>query len=194
MSRHVLLDKRAEMPACWASTGSAYQVSEIELVANFRFKRGDGDGPVDEELITKVVARELGLPYAHLDPLQLDYKLVTETFGGPFAERHLVIALENTPRCSGSPVPGPGTPSCWRALADPVMGSPSEAVMAQKAHAAGVIVREFHGFLRSMRAAEVEFAASCPISATSSSSTSSRKPATSTRSRTSPSSGRSGTC
>ena len=29
----------------------------------------------------------LSLPFVHLDPLQLDYKLVTSAFGGPFAER-----------------------------------------------------------------------------------------------------------
>ena len=30
-----------------------------------------------------------------LDPLQLDYRLITDTFGGPFAERHLIVTLDD---------------------------------------------------------------------------------------------------
>ncbi|MDP6933969.1 MAG: type II/IV secretion system protein, partial [Myxococcota bacterium] len=37
-----------------------------------------------------------GLEFTYVDPLKLDYKLVTESFGGPFAERHLVLVLAET--------------------------------------------------------------------------------------------------
>ena len=35
----------------------AYRVTEIELVASFRFPRADGiEGPVDQEVITRIIA------------------------------------------------------------------------------------------------------------------------------------------
>ena len=49
---------------------------------------------ITEEQLARIVAEEQNLPFVVLDPLQLDYRLVTDTFGGPFAERHLVVALE----------------------------------------------------------------------------------------------------
>jgi hypothetical protein len=32
-----------------------------------------------------MLAEEMKVPFRFLDPIRLDYKLVTETFGGPFA-------------------------------------------------------------------------------------------------------------
>ena len=96
-ARHILLDKRAEMRRLLGRHRVAYRVSEIELIASFRFEHHkDKDIIVDEELVTRAVAEDLGLAYVHLDPLKLDYKMVTETFGGPFAERHLVIPVSET--------------------------------------------------------------------------------------------------
>ncbi|MEC8424004.1 MAG: hypothetical protein VX000_09515, partial [Myxococcota bacterium] len=98
-ARHILLDKRAEMRRLLGRHRVAYRVSEVEVISSFRFRRADAtDEPLDEEAITKTLAEHFALPYVHLDPLKLDFKLVTETFGGPFAERHLVIAIADEPR------------------------------------------------------------------------------------------------
>ena len=76
-TRHILLDKRAEMRRLLGRGRVAYRVTEIELIASFRFRRDDADGTlIDEEVVTRAVAEHLGMPYVHLDPLQLDYKLV----------------------------------------------------------------------------------------------------------------------
>jgi len=147
LARHILLDKRAEMRRLLGRARVAYQVSEIELIAAFRFKRTGTDVAIDEELITKEVSVWLGLPYVHLDPLQLDYKLVTESFGGPFAERHLVIAVAETPEALEN-------------IAR-VKNKAIRLTLAQKAQVMQVIV-EFHGFRRSMRAAEKDFASDLP--------------------------------
>ena len=82
-ARHVLLDKRNEIRRLMGRQRIAYSLSEIELIASFRFRRIDiPEDLVDEDCISRVVADEKGLPYVVLDPLQLDYRLITDTFGG----------------------------------------------------------------------------------------------------------------
>ena len=149
-ARHILLDRRAEMRRLLGRHRVNYRVHEIELVASFRFKRADeADEALTEEVITRVVADHVGLPFVYLDPLRLDYKLVTESFGGPFAERHLVITLADP----------------WdKDLFEGIVRAKNKTVrpvLAQKAQLIQVIV-EFHGFRRSMRAAEVEYATDLP--------------------------------
>ena len=101
-ARHIMLDKRAEMRRLLGKQRVSYKVGEIETIASFRFKpleetASDGEAIVDERVITRHVAAALQFPFVEVDPVQLDYKLVTEAFGGPFAERHLVIALRDDP-------------------------------------------------------------------------------------------------
>ena len=96
-ARHILLDKRADMRRLMGRKRISYKLSAIELVASFRFKhRQDPEQLVDEELITRMVAQKMDIPFVILDPLKLDYQTVTSSFGGPFAERHHVIAVEET--------------------------------------------------------------------------------------------------
>ena len=53
-ARHILLDKRAEMRRLLGRHRVAYQVSEIELIASFRFKRADlPDEPLDQEAMRR---------------------------------------------------------------------------------------------------------------------------------------------
>jgi hypothetical protein len=63
-ARHILLDKRAEMRRMLGRNRVGYQVSEIELIASFRFQcLSRPEDSVDQELITRVVAEALGMPY-----------------------------------------------------------------------------------------------------------------------------------
>ncbi len=160
-ARHVLLDRRAELRRLLGRRRVAYEVGEIELVASFRFHRADRpDVLLDEETVTRTVAEALGLPFVNLDPLSLDYRLVTESFGGPFAERHLVVAVEETPECLTLAVADP-----WdRELVESIgrfKGRRIHPVVATKSEILQIIV-EFHGFRRSMRAAEAEFRSDLP--------------------------------
>ncbi len=160
-ARHILLDKRAEMRRLLGRHRVAYRVSEIEVIASFRFPRFDnGEGFVDEEAITKLVARALQLPYRHLDPLRLDYKLITETFGGPFAERHLVLPLEVRPDVVVLAVADPWDRELLESIAR-FTNRAVEPVLAQKSQILSIIV-EFHGFRRSMQAAEKDYQTDLP--------------------------------
>jgi general secretion pathway protein E len=160
-ARHILLDKRAEMRRMLGRHRVAYRVTEIELISSFRFKRADApDERVTEELITQKVAAKLGLEFVYLDPLQLDYKLVTTAFGGPFAERHLLVAVDETPEHLTIAMADPWDTELVESIAR-VKGKPMRVVVAQKSAILGIIV-EFHGFRRSMRAAEEEFRSEMP--------------------------------
>jgi len=158
-TRHILLDKRAEMRRLLGRQRVNYRVSEIELIASFRFVTKDGQ-EVDEERITRAVAETLKLPFVNLDPLSLSYKLVTETFGGPFAERHLVVALDEKPEVLTLAMTDPWDRELLESIAR-FKNKDISPVMATKAEVLRVIV-EFHGFRRSMRAAEQEFRSDLP--------------------------------
>ncbi len=160
-ARHILLDKRAQLRRLLGRQRVAYRVSEMELIASFRFPRQDVAGTVvDQEAITRAVAEHTGVPYVHLDPLRLDFKLVTETFGGPFAERHLIVPVAESAEALTLAVADPWDKDLLTSIAR-VKNKVIRPVLAQKEQILQVIV-EFHGFRRSMRAAEAEFTSDLP--------------------------------
>ena len=160
-ARHILLDKRAELRKLLGKQRVAYQVSEIELVASFRFRTPGDDGqPVDERLLTRKVAESLEIPFREVDPLQLDYRLVTEAFGGPFAERHLIIPVEETDDELICALAAPWDRDVLEQLAR-LKQKKIRPVMAMKSVIIQVIA-EFHGFRRSMKAAALEHQGSLP--------------------------------
>ena len=92
--KRILFQKRPELRKALGHKRIPYEVGEMEIVTAFRFVIPGTDNEVlSEEVITRVVAEDLGYEFVLPDPLTLDYKLVTETFHGAFAERHLVIPL-----------------------------------------------------------------------------------------------------
>jgi len=160
-ARHILLDKRAQMRRMLGRHRVAYRVTEIELIASFRFPHTKDPGEkVDESLITALIADALDLSFVHLDPLQLDYKLVTSAFGGPFAERHLIVAIEDTEALLTIAMADPWDTELVESIAR-VKNKKIQVVVASKSEILGIIV-EFHGFRRSMRAAEQDFASDFP--------------------------------
>ena len=164
-ARHIMLDKRAELRRLLGKQRVSYKVGEIETIASFRFKpldaaQAEGEPVVDERVITRKVAAAVGLPFVEIDPLQLDYKLVTEAFGGPFAERHLIIALADDPQELTCATADPWNQEVLGQLAR-LKGKSVKPVMAMKS-AIMQVVAEFHGFRRSMKAAAQEFNSDLP--------------------------------
>lgn len=159
-SRHLLLDRRAELRRLLGRQRVSYAISEIELIASFRFKRADKDAILEEEVITEVVANTLGYAFVRVDPLKLDFKLVVDAFGGPFAEKHLVIAVADAADALTVAVTDPWNTDLLGSLAQ-FKQKPIRPVMAPKSEILRVIA-EFHGFRRSMRAAEQELGVDLP--------------------------------
>jgi general secretion pathway protein E len=53
-------------------------------------------GVVNEVQIAQALAREAGLPYVKINPLDLDLDVVTKAVAGPFARRHGMVAIGRT--------------------------------------------------------------------------------------------------
>jgi general secretion pathway protein E len=155
-ARHLLLDKRTEMRRLMGRKRVAYSLSEIEVIASFRFRRMDiTEELVDEECISRVIAEEKGYPFVVLDPLQLDYRLVTDSFGGPFAERHLIITLELDEDSMTLAMAEPWNKEIIHSI-ERIKGKKIIPITASKRNVLRVIA-EFHGFRSSMRAAEAKY-------------------------------------
>ena len=64
----------------------------VDIVASMNLElTGEKGQLLTEELIFRVVAKDLGLPFKKLDPLELDLKTVTKTIPRTFAFRHLLL-------------------------------------------------------------------------------------------------------
>jgi len=133
-----------------------YVVSPIEILAELELTGPDGRR-LNEDRITEVVASDAGMPYMKLDPLELDAKLITDTFSQPFARHNIVL-----------PVKRDG-PRIVVAIADPynvmmqdqlrrTLPFDPEFVVSSKSDILKSIT-ETYGFRRSVRAAADEVGA-----------------------------------
>jgi general secretion pathway protein E len=53
-------------------------------------------GLVSEELLYKFIAGLAGLPFKVLDPLEMDYQIVTDLLPGAFAQKHHLVVFDDT--------------------------------------------------------------------------------------------------
>ncbi|MBU2539085.1 MAG: GspE/PulE family protein [Proteobacteria bacterium] len=67
-------------------------LSFVDIIVSLNLELPGKKGQVlTEELIFRAVAKDLGLPFKKLDPLELDLKTVTKTIPRTFAFRHLLL-------------------------------------------------------------------------------------------------------
>ncbi|MBI5599297.1 MAG: Flp pilus assembly complex ATPase component TadA [Deltaproteobacteria bacterium] len=128
-------------------------ISPAEVIAAFNFKIQGTDGkPLNEDSVTEALAVEIGMPYRKIDPLKLNLDVVTSKIPRPFAQRHLMVPVEEKDGV------------VTMAVADPFNLEPIEnlkrttrmkirLVLASKTDILR-IVREFFGFRSSVVAAE----------------------------------------
>ncbi len=108
--------------------------------------------PLDEEAITRAVAREFGLPFRRIDPLELDGNVVAGTITRPFALRHMVVPLENK---EGELTVAMADPETGEALEQikRLSGLTINRVIASRSDIEKII-NQFYGFRATMREAE----------------------------------------
>lgn len=69
-------------------------ISASEVIASYELEiPGKGGKILKEDLITEVIAQDVGLTYLKIDPLKLDMDTVTSHISQPFARRHLVVPV-----------------------------------------------------------------------------------------------------
>ena len=147
--KRILFQKRPELRKALGHRRIPYEVGEMEIVTAFRFVIPGTDAEVlSEELITRMVAQELGMEFVLPDPLTLDYKLVTETFHGAFAERHLVIPLAKEQGVLTIAVANPFDRDLVDSL-ERFTGLPVKTCVAPKSLLLKTII-EYHGFKKSV--------------------------------------------
>lgn len=133
-------------------------VSPAEVIASFNLElpvTGDSKGKLlTEDAITEAMALELKIPYRKIDPLKLDLDTVTSQIPRPFAQRHLIIPIEEKSGVVTLAVADPFNLEAVESLKRTsklkfklVLSSKSDILK---------IVREFYGFRSSVVAAQKE--------------------------------------
>lgn len=153
--KRIIIDKRQEFREYWSKKKGDYQVSEIEIISSFNFPiPNTEDRLLSETVVTEAVAKARGFRFQHIDPLKLDYRLVTQTLPGPYAERHLVIPIDLTNNILSIAIGDPFNRELIEALPR-VTGHKVELVISPKRDILKIIM-EYHGFRKSVQIAEQE--------------------------------------
>ena len=130
--KRILIDRRNHLRKAMGRRRISYEVGEMEIIASFAFPLPEREKhKLTEHMITECVARHLSLPFYIPDPTKLDYKLVTSTFPGQFAERHLIIPIGKTKRMLTLAVANPVDTELLESLKR-YTGSGVELVLAPK--------------------------------------------------------------
>ncbi len=154
--KRILIERRSQMRKQMGRVRIPYRVGEMEIIASFKFPLPKKEGaPLTEHMITECVARHMSLPYFIPDPLKLDYKLITGTFPGSFAERNLVIPIAKTKTRLTLAVADPFDDATFENLAR-YTGLEVDIVLSPKGDLLKTIM-EFHGFKKSVDLAAKEF-------------------------------------
>lgn len=131
------------------SVPHAHQTTAAEIIAGM--KLSGPHGLVDEAAITEALAKHLGHSFMRLDALELDPDYVTRMLPQKFADRFLLIPIQEI---NGKLRLAMYDPSQREVLEDVsrVTGKDIEVVIAPKSDIMKIIL-EFHGFKGSIRAA-----------------------------------------
>ncbi len=154
--KRILLEKRQEIRKLVGKRKVDYDVSEIEIIASFKFPiPGTRNKILTEQIITRAVAEETGYPFVLIDPLSLDFRLVTSTLPGPFAEKHLVVPLKLYRNTLTLALAHPFDTELIEQLPK-ITNRKVEIVISPKSDVLRIIL-EYHGFRKSVSIAAAEF-------------------------------------
>jgi len=154
--KRILIAKRGQMRKQMGRVKIPYRVGEMEIIASFNFPLPNKEGQtLTEHQITECVARHLSLPYFIPDPLKLDYKMITDTFPGSFAERNLIIPIAKNKKVITLAVADPFDEAMVENL-HRYTGVQVDLVLSPKSDLLKTIM-EFHGFKKSVDLAAKEF-------------------------------------
>ena len=131
-------------------------VSPAEVVASLNIPLAtDTKKPITEDMITEAIAEDVGIPYVKIDPLKLNLDVVTSHVPRPFAQKYLVVPLEEKDKVVTIAVADPFNLEAIDSL-NATRKMKIKVVLSSKSDILK-IVREFYGFRYSVGAAEKEF-------------------------------------
>ncbi|MBZ0220730.1 MAG: GspE/PulE family protein [Candidatus Methylomirabilis sp.] len=129
-------------------------VSPAEVIASFELRIPGTEKYLTEDTITEAIAAEVGMPYLKIDPLKLNLDIVTSHIPRPFAQRYLVVPVEEKGGVVTLAVADPFNLEAVESL-KATRKMRIELVLSSKSDILK-IVREFYGFRYSVGAAEKE--------------------------------------
>ncbi len=129
-------------------------ISPAEVIASFNLEIPGTGKVLSEDIITEAIAQDTGLPYRKIDPLKLDLDVVTSYIPRPFAQRHLVIPIEEKDGIITVAIADPFDLEAVENLKR-TLKMKIRLVLSSKTDILK-IVREFYGFRYSVIAAEKE--------------------------------------
>ncbi len=132
------------------SIPEAHRTTVVDILAEMKIV--GPRGTLDEPTITAVVAEHLGYPFKRLDALELDPDFVTRTLPQKFADRYLLLPIEEV---DGKLRIAAYDPTQEEAIEDisRMSGRQVEIVLSPKQDILKIIL-EFHSFRSSIKAAE----------------------------------------
>ncbi len=137
--------------------GANRSISIVDVIAALKIGRADDPKrTLDEEVIYQTLAREWEIPYEKVDPLSLDFNLVTGTIPYSFAIKHLVMPIGIDGDSLKVATSDPFNLEVFEDIAR-VSHKRIKPVLSPKADVIKLI-NEFYGFKRSIAAAEDQFA------------------------------------
>ena len=137
------------------SKGPRYRISAAEVIAAMQLQNASGR-PLNEDRIAEAIAQCSDLPYVKLDALELDPKLVTETFSRAFTRHHAVLPISRDGDLLTLAVADPHDAMLLTQLRRTLPSTPLY-VVSSKADILRILT-EFHGFRKSVAAAADDFA------------------------------------
>lgn len=149
---HIARDRRvAEGLPITQDRRLAQAVTPVELILAFRVKGSDGQ-PLNEDQVTEIYARRVGIPYKKLDPLELDAEFTTSVFSKPFARKHNLLAIADLGEAIQVATYNPFDHMALESV-ERVTGKKLELIIAAKSDIQRIIT-EFYGFRGSVKRAE----------------------------------------
>ncbi|MEW6584538.1 MAG: ATPase, T2SS/T4P/T4SS family, partial [Nitrospirota bacterium] len=130
-------------------------VSLIDIIESLKISSPKLDGKmITSDVIMSVVARHLDLPFVRIDPLKLNYEVVTQIISRPYAVRHQIvpIALVNNTLTVATADPFDTEAVDW---IERVIGYKVDVAVATKADIMKTIA-EFFGFKSAITSANKE--------------------------------------
>lgn len=143
--------------------GGKYEPSAVELVEVFQVALGDKGEVLDQDRITQAAAALAGFEYRKIDPLKLDMALATKVLSKPFAQKHMLLPLEQ--RADGVLIVAVANPFNTELFENlkRVTGRPIWPVLSAKQDIARGI-SDVYGFKKTIAAAATDFADQTGIS------------------------------
>ncbi len=124
----------------------------IDVILALRLEHAQTGRPLTEEDLFQAIARESGLPFVKLDPLDLDIEVVTKTLPRSFALRHLILPFKVADGVLSVAVCDPDS----REVLEEVERASQRPIRPHITSRSDIrkLLGEFHGFQSSISAAE----------------------------------------